>query len=160
MNMIKSLWCSFQKCLFTFTMLLVEGTFEIGVFRHLSNHVLGVGNFGNTKAVRVIFFFKIFKIWPKFQKCWKNLRKSFLFLRKLHLNWYRLIVSIIQWPMNMIKALWCRIQECLTKFSILLVRASSQTRFFRYLSDYAFGVRNFENTKPMRVCFLFEIFKI
>ena len=43
-------------------MLLVEGSYEMGLFRHLSNHVLGVRNFGNTKSMRVIFFFQTFKI--------------------------------------------------------------------------------------------------
>ena len=34
MNMIKVLWCRFQQCLGTFTMLLVEGSSEIGLFKH------------------------------------------------------------------------------------------------------------------------------
>ena len=62
MNMLICLWCRFQQCLGTFIMLLVEGSSETWLFRQLSNHVLGVCNFGNTKAVRVIFLFKIFKI--------------------------------------------------------------------------------------------------
>ena len=62
MNLIKKLSCRFQQCLSTFTILLVEGSSETGVFRDLSNYVFRVRNFGNTKAVRVIFFFKIFKI--------------------------------------------------------------------------------------------------
>ena len=49
-------------------MLLVEGSYEMGLFRHLSNHVLGVRNFGNTKSMRVIFFFKR----SKFQLHFKN----------------------------------------------------------------------------------------
>ena len=36
--------------------------------------------------------------------------------------------------------LWCRFQWCLGTFSILLVKASSETRLFRHLSDYVFGV--------------------
>ena len=39
-------------------MLLVEGSSETGVFRHLSDHVFGVRNSGNTKSMRVIFFFQ------------------------------------------------------------------------------------------------------
>ena len=50
-------------------------------FRHLSNHVFGVRNFGNTKLMRVIFFFKTFKISDRFQNWSKKLRKSFLFMR-------------------------------------------------------------------------------
>ena len=36
-------------------MLLLKRSSKTGVFKHLSNHVLRVRNFGNTKAVRVIF---------------------------------------------------------------------------------------------------------
>ena len=36
---------------------------------------------------------------------------------------------------------------------MLLVEGSTQTEHFRHLSDYVFGVRNFENTKSMRVIF-------
>ena len=39
------------------TMLLAERSFEAGFFRNLSNRALRIRNFGNTKAVRVIFFF-------------------------------------------------------------------------------------------------------
>ena len=57
--------------------LLVEGSSETGLFRHLSNHVFRVRNFGNTKAVRVIFFFKTFKIYSRFPKCSKKFKKVF-----------------------------------------------------------------------------------
>ena len=56
--------------------------------------------------------------------------------------------------MMKIKARWSRFQQWLGPFTILLVEASSATRLFRHLSDYVFGVYNFENTKAMRV-FLF-----
>ena len=62
MNMIKMLWCRFQQCLGTFTMLFVEGSSEKTLFRHLSDYVFRVRNFGNTKAMRVIFLSKMFKI--------------------------------------------------------------------------------------------------
>ena len=62
-------------------MLLVKGFSQTGLFRHLSDYVFRVCNFGNTISVRVIFFFKIFKISFEFQKCSKKLRKSFLLLR-------------------------------------------------------------------------------
>ena len=39
-------------------MLLVERSSETGLFRHLSNYVFRVRNFGITKALRVIFFFQ------------------------------------------------------------------------------------------------------
>ena len=62
MNTIKVLSYRFEEWLGTFTMLLVEWSSETGPFRHLSNHVFRVRNFGNTKSMRVIFLFKIFKI--------------------------------------------------------------------------------------------------
>ena len=43
-------------------MLLVEGFSETWIFKHLSEYILGVRNFGNTKAVSVIFLFQMFKI--------------------------------------------------------------------------------------------------
>ena len=42
-------------------MLLVKGSHETGLFRHLSNHIFGVRSFGNTKTMRVIFFSKRLK---------------------------------------------------------------------------------------------------
>ena len=38
-NVVKMASCSFEQCLGTFTLLLVEGTSETGLFRHLSKHV-------------------------------------------------------------------------------------------------------------------------
>ena len=60
-------------------MLFVEGSSEIGLFRHLSNHVFGVRKFKNTSAISVIFFIKIFKIQSKFTKSKKekNMEKIF-----------------------------------------------------------------------------------
>ena len=72
MNLIKVLWCRFQQCPSTFTILLLEGSSATGLFRHLSNHVFGVFNSGNRKAVRLNFLFKIFKIWSSFKKAVKN----------------------------------------------------------------------------------------
>ena len=73
------LWCRFQQCLGTFTVLLVEGSTETEIFRDFSRHVFGVRNFGNAESMRVIFFLKIFKIWARFQKSCKKLRKPFIF---------------------------------------------------------------------------------
>ena len=55
--------------------------------------------------------------------------------------------------MNIIKVLWWRFQKCLGTLTILLVEASSETGLLRHLSDYAFGDRNFRNTKAMMVIF-------
>ena len=51
MNMIKR-----QQCLGAFTMLLLEGSSEIGLFRDLSAYFFGVCSFENRKVARVIFF--------------------------------------------------------------------------------------------------------
>ena len=79
MNMIKMVWCKFQQCLGTSAMLLVEGSSETGLFRHLSNHVFGVNNFQNTKAMRVIFFSKCLKFKLDFKNAAKNWEKVFCF---------------------------------------------------------------------------------
>ena len=67
MNFINVLWRRFQRCLGTFTMLLVEGSSETALFRHLSDSVFGVRNFENTKSMRVIFFSKDLKFNINFQ---------------------------------------------------------------------------------------------
>ena len=79
MNMLKVLWCWFQERFCTFTMLLVEGSSETGLFRHLSDRVFGGRNFRNTKSMSVIIFLKISKIYSRFEKCSKKLRKSVFF---------------------------------------------------------------------------------
>ena len=79
MNMIKVMWWRFQNCLGTFTILLVEASSETGLFRHLSNYVFRIRNFGNTKAVRDIFCFRIFNIEVRFKKFSQKLRKNFCF---------------------------------------------------------------------------------
>ena len=71
--------CRFQQCLDTFTILLVKASSEERLFRHLSNHVFGVLNFGTAKAVRVIFFLKCLKFNVDFKnaaKCHKNVTFS------------------------------------------------------------------------------------
>ena len=79
MNMIKMVWCKFQQCLGTSAMLLVEVCSEMGLFRHLSNHVSRVDNFQNTKAMRVIFFSKCLKFKLDFKNAAKNWEKVFCF---------------------------------------------------------------------------------
>ena len=60
--------------------LLVEASSELELFRHLSNQVFRVPNFGNTKALRVIFFFKISKFKGDFKNTATNSEKTFCFL--------------------------------------------------------------------------------
>ena len=63
-------------------MLLVEGSSEAAIFRHLSDSVFGVRNFENTKFIRAIFFFsKDSKFNINFQKVSENSGKTVLFLR-------------------------------------------------------------------------------
>ena len=66
--MIKVKLCRFEPCLGTFIMLIVDVSSDMGLFTHLSNYVFRVRVFGNAKAVRVIFFFKMFNIEFRFVK--------------------------------------------------------------------------------------------
>ena len=43
---------------------------------------------------------------------------------------------------------------------MVLFEWSTLKRFFRHLFDYVFGVRNFEDTKSMRVIFFFNSSKV
>ena len=61
--------------------------------------------------------------------------------------------------MNQIKMLGCIFQECLDTSSMLLVEGSSETRLFRLLSNFVFGVRNFLNTKALCVIFFSKCLK-
>ena len=47
--------------------------------------------------------------------------------------------------------MWSRFEQCLGKFTVLHVEGSSETGLFRRLTDYVFGVHNYQNTKSMRV---------
>ena len=75
--MIKALLYRIQQCLGTITMLLVQGSSEKRLFRHLSDYVFEVRDFRNTKSTSANFFFKIFKVKSRFKKCSRKLRKSF-----------------------------------------------------------------------------------
>ena len=75
--MIKVLWCRFQQCLGTFTILLVEESAETGLLRHLDDYSFGVPNIGNTKSMRVIFFSKYLKIKLDFKNAAKNRENAF-----------------------------------------------------------------------------------
>ena len=57
MNMRNVLLGKFQQCFGTFIMLLVEGSYETGSFRHLSHYVFGFRNFEIPKSITAIFFF-------------------------------------------------------------------------------------------------------
>ena len=58
------------------------------------------------------------------------------------------------------KWIWSKCSEAVSKVPgnlyRRLVQGSSELWLFTHLSDYAFGVRNFENGKSMRVIFFFQ----
>ena len=58
-------------------MLLVEESSQTGLFRHLSNHVFGVRNFENKKAMRVIFFFHDNENFSMISKMQQKIKKKF-----------------------------------------------------------------------------------
>ena len=78
-NMIMVLRSRFQQCLGTFALMLVEGSSEMWLFRHLSDYALGVRNFGNTKSMRAIFVSKYLKFNVDFKNASKSWEKAFCF---------------------------------------------------------------------------------
>ena len=79
--MVKVLSFRFEQCFGPFNTLLVQGFIETGLFKHGLATFLGLSQFKNTLAIRVIFFSNNIKIEFKFRKCKKNYRKTFSFLR-------------------------------------------------------------------------------
>ena len=77
--MLKVLWCWFQQCFGTFTMLLVKGSSEMRRVRHFSDYVFGVRNFRKTKSMTVIFFFKYLKFIADLNNSAGNWAKDFFF---------------------------------------------------------------------------------
>ena len=77
--MLKVLWCWFQQCFGTFTMLLVKGSSEMRRVRHFSDYVFGVRNFRKTKSMTVIFFFKYLKFIADLNNSVENGAKDFFF---------------------------------------------------------------------------------
>ena len=60
--MAKEVSLKFEQCLGAFTMLLFVGYSERDFLGIYLTMFLGVRNFGNTSAMRVIFFLKMFQI--------------------------------------------------------------------------------------------------
>ena len=79
MNRIKVLWCRFQKCFAMFTMLLVKGFSQTGLFRHLFDYVFIVRNFKITKSARASFLSKCSKFPLDFKNASENTEKVFSF---------------------------------------------------------------------------------
>ena len=61
----------------TFTMLFAKRSSKTGLFRHLSNHVLRVCNFENTKAIKLIFFLQNVQNFSKTSKKQQKIPKKF-----------------------------------------------------------------------------------
>ena len=55
--------------------------------------------------------------------------------------------------------MWCRSQQCLARFTMLLVERSSETELFRHLSNHVFGVCKLVNTKAVREIFFLKYSK-
>ena len=79
--------CTFQECLAKFIMLLVGGSHETGLFRNLCIYVFRVRNFQNKKSMRVIFFFKIFKIFIEISKMRQKIEKKVFPSEKIGSEW-------------------------------------------------------------------------
>ena len=59
----------------------------------------------------------------------------------------------------MLKILWCWFPKFFGTFTMFLVKVSSQTGLLRDFYNHVFGVRNFENTKSLRVIFCSKYLK-
>ena len=90
--MAKVLALRLNQCFGPFTMLPVEGSSRAGLFRHLSNHVFRGLYFRKYISYEGHLNLRNFKVWCRFWKCTKNLKKN-LFFRSMYLNCLHLIVS-------------------------------------------------------------------
>ena len=66
--MVKEVSLKFEQCLGAFTMLLLSDPLKWDFLGIDLTMFLGVRNFGNTSAMRVIFFLIMFEIEARFQK--------------------------------------------------------------------------------------------
>ena len=79
MNMIKVLWRRLKKCFWKFTVFLVEGSSKTGLFRHLSDYVFWVRNFGKTKLWGSSLFLKYSRFNLDFKNATRSWEKVFCF---------------------------------------------------------------------------------
>ena len=75
--MVKVLRFKFQQCFGPFILLLVGGSSQTGLFRHLSNQVFKNPQVQKYMSAEGDLFFKMVKIESRFRKCKKNLKKYF-----------------------------------------------------------------------------------
>ena len=79
--MVKVVSFRFQPCLIRFTMLLVEGSSEMQLFRYLTNNIFRNPQFQNYISYEGHLFLKVFKILsPFYRNAAKNWEKGFSFL--------------------------------------------------------------------------------
>ena len=93
-NMVKVLSGRFYLCLEPFNLLTVEDVLRRRWIVSGVTKPWTVANFGNTLAMTIIFFWKMFEMWWRFHKWNKNSRKFFFFLRELDFNRERQILTI------------------------------------------------------------------
>ena len=154
--MVKVLSSTLQQCLGPFTMLLVEGTSETGFLRHLSNHLLrspyfrkyiGFATFGYARKN----WEKVFCFWDIcILTCCNKLslfKKKMLFLGSqcVKKQSYYFVYnqerpfetkSHSQWPINMVKLLPFRFQQCFGTFTVWVFKGSSEMGLFRHLCNH------------------------
>ena len=109
-------------------------------------------NFRNKVAMRIIFFFKMFKIWFRFQKWNKKIRKFVGFIDKIiwigdekctksRTEYLSLAVNMLRNKpkmKKMLKGLLCRFHKTLGHFNMLIVKVVSGTVFFKEWSNQVF----------------------
>ena len=74
--MVKVALCRFQQSLGTFAMFILKRPLKWYFTDIYLIPFFGDGNLGNTSAMSVIFFLKMFKIQCRFEKCREKLGKS------------------------------------------------------------------------------------
>ena len=117
-----TLTCRLSISVLTRSFLLISETTYFAVY-----------NFVCTSAMRLIFFFKIFKIWCRFQKCKKILRKYFRFGDNfIWIGWVKDSVLRKENKCHRESIYW----QTVSRFQILLKKTFSDWSFFRVIKKY------------------------
>ena len=136
---------SFEQCFDTSTMLLVEGSSETALFRQISSHVFRSPQVQKCISYEGHLILETFKIKFTFQKSKKKNYKIFFVSnivasKKLSYHSERLFQSklVPQGSINMVKVLSFSSEQCFYPFSMIPVKRSTETGFFRHLSNNVF----------------------
>ena len=86
---------------------------------------------------------------------WQRILRSYITLRETFSSQFPL-----QWSIIMINKLSCRVQQCLTPLTILLLEASSEAGLFGHLSNHVFCIRIFPKYISYEGPLFFQMFKI